>query len=551
MSRWTVRAASVVAAALVATSCAPTGPRHGEPVERPEPVVSEPVAPTETVVLSGGSPAALAGQSAATFFDSAPLAVVATPETAVRAGSVGVALGVPVLTADSGEVVSRELARLGTETVLAVGGPDLPRGQDEVDVVEAPADPDALADLTRLDAGTDEIAPRDAVDTLAGLDPSRPVLLDVGGSDGPGGAAGAGNSGDADPTLPATRRPDPPAGDVVVMSTGEPEQAAAVATARAAGAAVQVVPGGDPRASGATVEQTAEHDPEAVVGLGRAFGDDETLSWRAQAAATGAQLPGGGQLALPGRTYVALYGSPGSPELGVLGEQGTEETISRAREVAEDYEDLTDDEVVPTLEVIATVASSASGDDGDYSHEIPVDELRPLVEAAGESGQYVVLDLQPGRTDFLTQAQRYEELLALPHVGLALDPEWRLGPDEEHLEQIGHVDAAEVEEVATWLADLTREEALPQKLFVLHAFRTSMLPDLEQADLDRSELAVLLHADGQGSQSDKESTWNALHRHAPGIAWWGWKNFLDEDSPVLSPEQTMRVAPTPHFISYQ
>src|SRR5690606_37309021 len=141
--------------------------------------------------------------------------------------------------------------------------------------------------------------------------------------------------------------------------------------------------------------------------------------------------------------------------------------------------------------------------------------------------------------------------LALPNVGLALDPEWRLGPDEEHLEQIGHVDAAEVEEVATWLADLTREEALPQKLFVLHAFRTSMLPDLEQADLDRSELAVLLHADGQGSQSDKESTWNALHRHAPGIAWWGWKNFLDEDSPVLSPEQTMRVAPTPQFISYQ
>ena len=40
---------------------------------------------------------------------------------------------------------------------------------------------------------------------------------------------------------------------------------------------------------------------------------------------------------------------------------------------------------------------------------------------------YVVLDLQPGRTDFLTQAKRYEPLLALPHVGLALDPEWRLG----------------------------------------------------------------------------------------------------------------------------
>ena len=41
---------------------------------------------------------------------------------------------------------------------------------------------------------------------------------------------------------------------------------------------------------------------------------------------------------------------------------------------------------------------------------------------------YVVLDLQPGYTDFLAQAQRYEEFLAQPHVGLALDPEWRLAP---------------------------------------------------------------------------------------------------------------------------
>ena len=39
---------------------------------------------------------------------------------------------------------------------------------------------------------------------------------------------------------------------------------------------------------------------------------------------------------------------------------------------------------------------------------------------------YVVLDLQPGRSNFLDQAKLYEPLLRLPHVGLALDPEWRL-----------------------------------------------------------------------------------------------------------------------------
>ena len=69
----------------------------------------------------------------------------------------------------------------------------------------------------------------------------------------------------------------------------------------------------------------------------------------------------------------------------------------------------------------------------------------PDVQAAAAAGQYVVLDLQPGRTDFLTQARRYESLLTEPNVGLALDPEWRLAPDQVPLRQIGGVDASEVE----------------------------------------------------------------------------------------------------------
>jgi hypothetical protein len=68
----------------------------------------------------------------------------------------------------------------------------------------------------------------------------------------------------------------------------------------------------------------------------------------------------------------------------------------------------------------------------------------------------VILDLQPGRTDFLTQAMIYEEFLRLPHVGLALDPEWRLEPNQVHLRQIGSVDAAEINQVGNWLASLVR-----------------------------------------------------------------------------------------------
>ncbi|SFU09526.1 hypothetical protein SAMN05660657_05625, partial [Geodermatophilus amargosae] len=190
--------------------------------------------------------------------------------------------------------------------------------------------------------------------------------------------------------------------------------------------------------------------------------------------------------------------------------------------------------------------------DGDYSAESDVETLRPWVEAAGEAGVYVVLDLQPGRTDFLTQARLYEPLLQLPHVGLALDPEWRLRPDQVHLTQIGQVGIEEVNQVVTWLADLTRDRALPQKLLVLHQFQVRMIVDRERLDTSRDELAIMVHVDGQGTQPMKQDTWGVLHQDAPAPLYWGWKNFYDEDSPTLTPDQTIaEVHPTPQLVTYQ
>ena len=140
-----------------------------------------------------------------------------------------------------------------------------------------------------------------------------------------------------------------------------------------------------------------------------------------------------------------------------------------------------------------------------------------------------------------------------PNVGLALDPEWRLAPGQRPLEQIGSVGIDEVNRVVGWLADLTRDRLLPQKLLVLHQFRTSMITGRDRLDTSRTELAVVLHADGQGGQGSKQGTWAALHRDLPaGPLFWGWKNFYDEDHPVLTPQQTIdQVDPDPDLVTYQ
>ena len=252
----------------------------------------------------------------------------------------------------------------------------------------------------------------------------------------------------------------------------------------------------------------------------------------------------------PGRRLVAIYGHPGDDNLGVLGEQPADAAVQRAREIAAGYYGVSPELVIPTFEIITTVASSEAGTDGDYSLESTLDHVRPWVDAAAAAGFYVVLDLQPGYTDFLTQAKRYEQLLVQPHVGLALDPEWRLAPGERHLHDIGQVSADEVNQVATWLAELTRRHALPQKLLLLHQFRVDMLPDRLAVQV-HPELALVVQMDGLGPQEVKLETWRAITAGGPAGVQFGWKNFYDEDTPVRSPADTVALVPSPVYISYQ
>jgi len=293
------------------------------------------------------------------------------------------------------------------------------------------------------------------------------------------------------------------------------------------------------------------HDSESIRFVGTS---PDTDDWELQVLANAEQLPGGGFSILsedPMRRYVAFYGFPGTDDLGALGEQDGEATIERMQPFLDAYEG-DGAQTIPTFEIIVTVASAGAGSDGNYSYEWPIDAFDDLFETAEQHDAYIVLDLQPGRSDFLTQAKKYEELLLLPHVGLALDPEWRLGPDQVHLQQVGSVHSSEVNEVINWLADLTRDNGLPQKMLVLHMFKTSMIEDREIL-IDRPELQVVMQMDGDGTEAQKDVTWGKLRAGFEDAFWsWGWKNFFDEDEPgPPSPENTMAKEPSPVYVSYQ
>ena len=288
-----------------------------------------------------------------------------------------------------------------------------------------------------------------------------------------------------------------------------------------------------------------------MLAIGAGFGPPAQLASRVAVAETGVPLPGGGQVLFPGRLLVALYGHPGAPALGALGQQDLQATIARVTKVAAQYRGLSKVPVIPAFEIIATVAQAHAGADGAYSYESSVASLRPWVIRATGAGMYVILDLQPGRASLLAQAKRYQSLLELPDVGLALDPEWKLQPGQLPLQQIGSVSIGEVNSVISWLAHLTAQYRLPQKLLVLHQFRLSMVGDERALDTKNDDLAILIHMDGQGTPADKLQTWQAVTGAAPAGVFFGWKNFYVKDHPTLSPQETMGRTPRLSMVSYQ
>jgi hypothetical protein len=573
------------------------GPGRQPPGTAPPPGTGFPAEPVS--VVPGQAPAELAiGASRVLYRDTSIVLLAGVDDRPGQAAAapVAVGLGVPLLltplaaggdpagdpAAESPEPadpdLSEELARLDPAAVLAFGAGPLRWARQwagAAAVMPAPEDPAVLAGVTGVPLGESRsVTGAELAAAVAALDRDRPARLtlpppepppegpagppdpatstDPAPPAGPGAARGLGSAPSPVPAppLPPVTLPNPLTSLTVLAPAGA-EPVAAVATARAAGARVLVTPAADPRADPAVITALASQPPSHLLALGDRFGPADRLRDRQAVALTGVELPGGGQVVFPGRRFVALYGHPDTPVLGVLGEQPLDEAIARAGRVAADYRPLFDEPVVPALEIITTVASAGAGPAGDYSRRTPVSQLRPWVDAAGAAGVYVVLDLQPGHTDFLSQAQEYQELLREPHVGLALDPEWRLAPGQRHLAQIGSVDAAEVNRVIEWLAGLVARHRLPQKLLVLHQFTIHMIADRRELDTGRDELAVLVHVDGFGTPGQKLNTWNTLHRDQPPGLWWGWKNFYDEDQPTFTPARTVEVDPSPRFISYQ
>src|SRR4051794_12428859 len=260
-----------------------------------------------------------------------------------------------------------------------------------------------------------------------------------------------------------------------------------------------------------------------------------------------AQLPRGGRTILPNYRVVAYYGAPQDRELGALGIGKPDSAVRKPVRQAKGYQRKSRP-VMPALELLAVVAANSPGEGGRYNLRQPDSVIRRYLNAARKAKALLILDIQPGRSDFFTETRRLRKWLKLPDVGLALDPEWRMDPGQVPGKVIGHVEAREVNATTGWLNDLTKRYKLPQKLLLVHEFTDDMVP--EQELKQRSELAYVLNVDGFGTQSLKIAKYKGFMGQTKDFRR-GFKLFYHEDTNTMTPAEVMRLKPRPDVIVYE
>ena len=180
------------------------------------------------------------------------------------------------------------------------------------------------------------------------------------------------------------------------------------------------------------------------------------------------------------------------------------------------------------MELIAVVAAAHPEEGGRYNTRQEDAVINRYLRAARRAKALLILDIQPGRSDFYTETVRLRKWLKEPDVGLALDPEWRMGPDEVPGKVIGSVEAREVNATSAWLAQLVKQHDLPEKLFLIHQFTDDMVDDTQLQE--RPGLSMVLNADGFGGQAIKKAKYHAFTRSPRPFFHKGFKLFYREDT---------------------
>ena len=258
---------------------------------------------------------------------------------------------------------------------------------------------------------------------------------------------------------------------------------------------------------------------------------------------------------LPFNRIVAYYGNFYSKGMGVLGQYPPDEMLPKLKAAAAEWQAADPSTpVIPAIDYIAVTAQGSAGADGMYRARMPYDQIDKAIDLANQVHGIVILDVQVGLSNVEAEVPLLKKYLAMPNVHLALDPEFSMKDGVPPGREIGTMNAADINFAAQYLAQLVRENNLPPKILIVHRFTEEMLTGYRQIR-PLPEVQIVVDMDGWGFPAKKINTYNVVVYPEP-IQFTGFKLFYKNDllppsTRMLSPEEILKLTPSPSFIQYQ
>lgn len=258
---------------------------------------------------------------------------------------------------------------------------------------------------------------------------------------------------------------------------------------------------------------------------------------------------------LPNKRIVAYYGNPLSKRMGVLGQYAKEEMLLHLKSEVDRWEKADPAHTVqPALHLIAVVAQEKPGATGKYRMVMPDKIVSDVYSWAKEVNAIMFIDIQTGQDDIRDLLLRFEWILKNADVHLAIDPEFnliksRIPPGSK----IGTYDAAEINYASAFLQKIVKKYNLPPKVLVVHRFTRNMVTNAKQIAF-HPEVEVVMNMDGWGAPWLKRDTYKDYIVKEP-VQFTGFKLFYHNDTkkgdPLLTPQEVLRLNPSPLYIQYQ
>ena len=257
----------------------------------------------------------------------------------------------------------------------------------------------------------------------------------------------------------------------------------------------------------------------------------------------------------PFKRVVAYYGNLYSKGMGVLGEYPPDEMLQKLQGEIKKWEaaDPTTP-VQPALHYIAVTAQGSPGRDGKYRLRMPFKQIDSVLSLAARINALVFIDVQVGFSNVQAEIPQLEQYLKMPHVHLGIDPEFSMKTGKRPGSVIGTMDAADVNFVSEYLANLAKANNLPPKILVVHRFTQNMVTNYKNIKI-RPEVQLVVDMDGWGEPSLKHDSYQAYVWREP-VQYAGFKLFYKNDirktnSHMLTPEEVLALKPQPVYIQYQ